>query len=99
MAYDPSEVLVLYLGAGESGGYSLMGHEERLRAAFPIDFTSARESIEKYLQFPDYPPTEWASNDLALAQGIYEQRLAHAFPELSARAINALACRWSYRWK
>jgi len=60
MAYDPSEVLVLYLGAGESGGYSPMGHEERLRAAFPIDFTSARESIEKYLQFPDYPPTEWA---------------------------------------
>jgi len=99
MAYDPSEVLVLYLGAGESGGYSPMGHEERLRAAFPIDFTSARESIEKYLQFPDYPPTEWASNDLAVAQGIYEQRLARAFPELSARAINALACRWSYSWR
>ena len=61
MAYDRSEVLGLYLGAGESGGYSPVGHEERLRAAFPFHFTSARESIEKYLQFPDYPPTEWAS--------------------------------------
>lgn len=33
MAYDPSEVLVLYLGAGESGGYSPVGHEERLSCA------------------------------------------------------------------
>jgi hypothetical protein len=33
-------------------------------------------------------------------QPIYEKkRLAGAFPELSARAINALACRWSYQWK
>jgi hypothetical protein len=99
MAHDPSQVLTVYLGAGESGGYLPMGQEERLRKAFPRDFDSVRESIEKYLKFPDYPPTEWTTNDLAAAQGIYEQRLAQAFPELSARAVNALACRWSYSWR
>jgi hypothetical protein len=99
MAHDPNEVLVVYLGAGESGGYLPMGQEERLRAAYPRDARSVREAIERYLQFPDYPPIEWTSNDLAAEQCIYEQRLARAFPELNARAINALACRWSYSWR
>lgn len=99
MAHDPSEVLAVYLGAGESGGYMPMGQEERLRVAFPRDARSVRELIEKYLQFPDYPPTEWTSNDLSEAQRVYEQRLTQAFPELNARAIYALACRWSYSWR
>ena len=76
-----------------------MGQDERLKAALPHDFKSAREAIEKYLQFPDYLPNEWTSNDLATEQRIYEHRLASAFPETDARAINALACRWSYGWR
>ena len=99
MTHDPSDVLAVYLGASESGGYMPLGQEERLRAAFPRDTNSVREAIERYLQGPDYPPTQWSSNDLAAQQRIYEQKLARAFPELSARAINALACRWSFGWK
>jgi len=99
MAHDPSEILIVYLGANGSGGFLPMGQEERLKAAFPRDAKVARDAIERYLQFPDYPSTEWTSNDLATEQGIYEQKLARAFPELTARAINALACRWSYSWR
>lgn len=99
MAHDPSEILVVYLGASESGGYLPVGQEERLEAALPRDAKAARAAIEGYLQFPDYPLTEWTSNDLATEQRIYEQKLARAFPELTARAINALACRWSYSWR
>lgn len=99
MAHDPSDVLVVYLGADASGGYMPMGREERLNAAFPRDAQSARKAIEKYLQFPDYPPAKWTSNNLAEAQCEYERRLARAFPELTARAVNALACRWSYSWR
>ena len=76
-----------------------MGQEERLRTAFPHDSTAALKSIEKYLEGPDYPPTEWKTNDLAAEQGIYAHKLSRAFPELSTRAINALACRWSYGWR
>ena len=99
MSFDPSEVLVAYLGAGETGGYQPIGRDERLRAAYPRDFQAALAAIEKYLNFPDYPPPEWSSNDLAREQRIYEKRLADAFPELSARAVNALACRSSYGWR
>jgi hypothetical protein len=99
MAFDPSEVLIVYLGAGQTGGYQPVGKEERLRAAYPRNVQLALSAIEKYLEFPDYPPAEWSSNDLAKEQGVYEERLARAFPELSARATNALACRWSYGWK
>ncbi len=99
MAHDPSEILVVYLGAAESGGYLPIGEEERLQAAFPIDTKAARDAIAKYLNFPDYPSTEWTSSDLATEQRIYEQKLARAFPELSPRAVNALACRWSYNWR
>lgn len=99
MKNDPSEVLALYLGAGPAGGYQPAGGEDRLRAAFPRDFRSVRSSLDKYLELPDYPPHEWTSNDLAKEQTIYEQRLAHKFPELDARAINALACCWSYGWR
>jgi hypothetical protein len=99
MAHDPSEILIVYLGASESGGYLPMGQQERLNAAFPGDAKAALDAIEKYLHFPDYPSTEWTSDDLATEQRIYEQRLARAFPELSARAVNALACRWSYGWR
>ena len=99
MAFDASEVLVVYLGAGETGGYQPIGCDERLRAAYPRNFQVALAEIEKYLNFPDYPPPEWGSTDLATEQGIYEKRLAEAFPELSARAVNALACRWSYGWR
>ena len=99
MTHDPSDVLVVFLGAGESGGYLPTGQEERLRVAFPLDAESARESIERYLQFCGHPPTSWTSNDLVAEQRIYEQMLARAFPELSRQAINALACRWSYSWR
>ena len=73
MAHDPSEILVIYLGAAESGGYLPVGQEERLKAAFHRDAKNAREAIEKYLHFPDYPSSEWTSNDLATEQRIYEQ--------------------------
>ena len=99
MGFDPSEMLVVYLGADATGGYQPIGKEERLRKAYPHDFELALAAIEKYLQFPDYPPNEWSSDDLAKEQDIYAKRLARAFPELSARAVNALACRWSYGWR
>jgi hypothetical protein len=97
MAQDPSEILIVYPGANECGGYLPMGQEQLLRAAFPRDARSARAEMESYLQFPDHLPTERTSNDLAAEQRIDEQRLAQAFPELSAGAVNALACRWFYR--
>jgi hypothetical protein len=99
MTHDPNEVLITYLGAGPSGGCSPVAQEERLNAAYPHDARAVRAAIEKYLRFPDYPPDEWSTGDLAEAQRIYEQRLSAAFPELNARAINALACRWSYGWR
>lgn len=99
MKHEPSEILTIYLGARESGGYRPSGQEERLLSAFPHDAESARVAIEKYLKFDNYPPSEWTSDDMLVEMRNYEQRLARAFPELSARAINALACRWSYNWK
>src|SRR5262245_31996208 len=99
MTLDVSEVLAVYLGASATGGYQPVDCEQRLRAAHPRYVQSALPLVAKYLDCFDYPPDEWKSGDLAREQQIYAQRLANAFPELSARAINALACRWSYRWK
>jgi hypothetical protein len=79
------------LRAGETGGYQPIGRDEGLRAAYTQDFQVALAAIEKYLDFADYP-SEWNSNDLAREQGIYETRLTQAFPELGARAVNALIC-------
>jgi len=86
-------------GPQSNRGYLPVGQEERLEAAFPRDSQSVREAIEGYLDFSDYPPAEWSSSDLAEAQCTCEQRIAQAFPELSARSIDALAYRRSYSWR
>ena len=99
MVPNPNHVLAVFLGADANGGYTPTGGQERLTQAFPRDSGGVCELIEKYLEFPDYPPEEWASNDLAAAAAVYEQRLARAFPELDARCVSALANRWSYSWR
>ena len=96
MKFDPSAALLVYLGAGTTGGYQPIGTEERLKAAYPRDFHAAHQSIKKYLEFSAHPLENWTSDDLAKEQGIFEQELAGAFPDLSAPALNALACRWSF---
>lgn len=97
---DLSEALCVYLGAGPSGGYQPAGSgDERLEQAFELSSVALAASIAKFLAGPDHPPLNWESDDLALEQSVYETKLHAAFPELSERAINALACRWSYGWR
>lgn len=100
MEIDLSDALCIYLGAGPQGGYRPIGSgEERLRVAYPSHFAEARAAIAKYLVELDYPVKNWTSDNLAAEQRVYEESLRVAYPELSARAINALACRWSYSWR
>ncbi len=97
---DLSEAVCVYLGAGPSGGYQPAGSgAERLKQVFGPSADALAEQVSRFLVGPEHSPRDWESNDLQSEQSVYEAKLRAAFPELSARAINALACRWSYGWR
>ena len=95
---EVSDILKVYLGAGDRGGYLPYGHEERMRVAYADDARIRLAQVQKYLD-EDQPMSSRTSLDMVLEQKIFEAALASKFPELDAVAINSLACRWSYAWR
>lgn len=98
MNADTNEILKVYLGAGESGGYQPHGYEQRMRDAYHDQADAKLSLVQKYL-LADHPVAEWTQNDLASEQSAFETILSRRFPELDPVSINALACRWSYGWR
>jgi len=89
-----NELLKLYLGADEKGGYQPVGQAERLRQAFPIDYADKLRQIAPYLQ-ADHAP-DWTQHDLPAESRLFEAELRQKYPELDASVVRALANRWSY---
>jgi hypothetical protein len=98
MNSEASNVLKVYLGASETGGYRPFDHDKRMSVAYNHDADAKLSEIKKYLEV-DHPQPEWSCSDLAQEQKAFEALLAHRFPELDKVAVNALACRWSYSWR
>ena len=97
MRFDVNQVLQLYLGAGADGGYQPIGCDERLRQAFPNDYSAAKAAIARYLDETHEP--DWARRSLAAETRRFITALEQKFPELEGISVKALANRWSYDWK
>lgn len=98
MQSDINQLLKIYLGANDEGGYQPIGCDERLRAAFPKDYDRMVNIMSPYLS-EDHPPENWAARTLAEEADHFAGKLRAKFPELDARSIKALANRWSYAWR
>jgi hypothetical protein len=92
-----NEVLKLYLGADANGGYQPIGCDERLRSAFPDDYSRLLQSIALYLD-ADHTP-DWSKRDLIQERNLFIEELEQKFPELDGIAIRALANRWSFGYQ
>ena len=97
MQPDLNYVLKVYLGADEDGGYEPLYREERMRQAFPENYSQMMELIAPYLE-EDHVP-DWARGDLIQERDLFEVKLGRKFPELDATAVRALGNRWSFGWK
>ena len=91
---DVNDILKVYLGTDETGGYQPIGVKERFRKAFPDDFEEREKEIEKYLNFE--PRLDWRTNTPSAACVAYSKDLEKAFPELDHISIRALTNMLSY---
>ena len=96
MTADINQLLKLYLGADQNGGYEPLYREERLRKAFPNDHERMLELMAPYLN--EDPPRDW-TRDLVEERDRFEAKLRQKFPELDAISARVLANRWSFDWK
>jgi hypothetical protein len=97
--FDPNEVLTIYLGVSEVGGFAPINTMKRLEQVYLHNAEAAFQSVERYLNSPEHPIEQWTSHDLSQEQPRYETKVKQTFPELNDTVIHALACRWSYLWK
>ena len=97
MNTNACEILKVYLGASDSGGYLPYGHEQRMSAAYGASAEAMVVEVRKYLE-AERASFE-APTDLGQEQKAFEVELAQRFPELDAVAVHALSSRWSYSWR
>ena len=94
---DINHVLKLYLGADASGGFQPIGCDERLRSAFPSDFSRLMQLMTRYLD-EDHVP-DWSKRDWVEERDLFAGGLRQKFPELDDIIVRALANRWSFGYK
>lgn len=98
-APDINHVLKVYLGADANGGFQPVGCDERLRSAFPRDYTRMMDLLSPYLA-EDQPQNEWwSATTLGQASDRFAEKLRQKFPELDAISIRALASRRAFDYK
>jgi hypothetical protein len=96
---DINDLLHLFLGADEKGGFQPIGCDERFRRAFPDTHGEKMRAIQRYLDAgADYQP-DWSKNDLVAESRLFAKMLEASFPELDLISVRALANRFSFDWK
>jgi hypothetical protein len=95
--FDINYVLQLYLGADANGGFQPIGCDERLRSAFPSDYSRLMQLMTRYLG-EDHVP-DCSKRDLVEERDLFAGRLRQKFPELDDMTVRALANRWSFGYK
>jgi hypothetical protein len=78
-----NDLLHLFLGADERGGFQPVGCDERLRRAFPDTHSEKMGMIQRYLA----------------ESRLFAKMLEAMFPELDSISARALANRFAYDWK
>lgn len=96
MKPEVNQILKVYLGADESGGYEPLYRDERMRKAFPDSHRQMMALIARYLG-EDREPDRTAG-DLLQQAARFEATLRQRFPELDAIVVRALANRWHFEW-
>lgn len=94
MKPEINRILKVYLGADEGGGYEPLHCNERLRQAFPDNYSQMMELIAPYLEQGEEP--DWTTGDLIQQTAHFEATLRQKFPELDATVARALANRWHF---
>jgi len=93
-----NEILKIYLGADEKGGYQPVGSgADRLKRASPSEWEKQLRHITPYLDF-DHTP-DWSTQNLSQASDAFAERISEQFPELDEIAVRSLANRFSYNWR
>ena len=92
---DANDILQIYLGTDEGGGYQPVGNgEDRLAEAFPDEEVSLMmDGICRYL---DFWIEELLSDDLAEAAEHFETKIGSEYPELDEISRRALGSRYAY---
>jgi hypothetical protein len=93
---EVNQVLRVYLGTDESGGYEPLYRDERMREAFLDSHPQMMALIAPYLA-EDREPDRTAG-DLIRQAAQFEPTLRQKFPELDATVVRALANRWHFGW-
>jgi hypothetical protein len=93
-----NDVLKVYLGTDDSGGFEPLYCDERMRQAFPDSSSQMMELIAPYLDENQTP--DWSNGKLDLIQEAdrFAASLRRKFPELDDVTIRALANRWHFGW-
>jgi hypothetical protein len=94
---DINEALTVYLGTDDSGGYSPVGHEDRLKERYGDAWPEVLTVIEEYLQF-DYHP-DWSKQDLNNAGAEFSEAVSIRYPDLATNVVRALGNRFAYGWR
>ena len=68
-----------------------------MRCAFPQDYESRRDMIDKYLN-EDFT-VDWSSTSLAAAADLFAEALRKKFPEMHSTSAQGLANRFAYSWR
>ena len=95
--FDINRVLRIYLGTDENGGFQPIGCEERLRSAFPTDYSRVMKLASPYLD--EHHSPDWSRGDLVEEGNRFAETLQQKFPELDEVCIRALANRWSFDYR
>ena len=91
-----NQVLKVYLGSDDSGGYEPLYRDERMREAFPDSYPEMMALIAPYLAEDSEP--DRTRDDLIQQAAQFEVTLRQKFPELDATVARALANRWHFGW-
>jgi hypothetical protein len=92
---EVNQILKIYLGADEGGGYEPL-YRERMREAFPDCYSEMMALIAPYLG-EDHEPDRTTGDPIQQAAH-FEAKLRQKFPELDATVARALANRWHFGW-
>jgi hypothetical protein len=96
MKPDVNLLLKVYLGADENGGYEPLYRDERMRQAFPDNYSEMMQLIAPYLR--ENQERDSTKGDLIQQAERFQAALAQKFPELDAIVVRALGNRWHFDW-
>ena len=96
MKPEVNQILKVYLGADERGGYEPLYRDERMREAFPDSYSQMMALIAPYLA--EDKVRDETAGDLIQQAAHFEATLRQKFPELDATVVMALANRWHFEW-